>query len=112
MISLMQGWVLDEALDCPVPILLNELQAYDTGLKESDCDLADALGLSLVRITDMKTPAIDYSKENYDPFASTFIQYNEKGEAIRIAGQRSLDGKHYTDYQDEVLKELVKQGRW
>ena len=112
MISLLQGWVLDEAMDCDIPLLLGELQAYDDGMKESDCDAADALGIALMRIADMKSPAVDYSQEKYDPFESSDIIFNEKGEAVRVGGNKSMDGTHISEYSDIAIQQLIKEGRW
>lgn len=112
LISLGQSWVLDEAMGCYIPIVLNELQGYDTGVKESDCDLADALFLGLARIADMKTPAVDYSQEKYDPFADSDIIFDENGNPVRVGGQTSMDGKHISEYKDIVLQTLIKEGRY
>ena len=52
MISFMQSWVVDNAKYCWSEELCQDLVAYDETNIGNDWDLADALGLALIRISD------------------------------------------------------------
>lgn len=54
-IGLLQSWVLDDIDECWFLIIIKELSDYNVGITgdDSDWDLADALMLALVRISDM-----------------------------------------------------------
>ncbi len=54
MISVLQTWTLDEAIECPFEEVIAELQEYDIEQVDSDWDAADALGIALIRDIDMR----------------------------------------------------------
>jgi hypothetical protein len=54
MISLLQSWVEDHIIYCWCKLLINDLLTYDEENIGTDWDLADATGLALMRIVDMK----------------------------------------------------------
>lgn len=70
MIALLQTWIVDEIDECVFPLIIEELIDYDVQQKGSDWDLADALGIALMKDADMKRSPVDLTeKQKEDPYA-------------------------------------------
>lgn len=54
MVAGLETWVLDFIDECWFPMIIAELSDYDVHQADSDWDAADALGIALMRISDMR----------------------------------------------------------
>lgn len=54
MVAKLQTWVEDFIDECWFPMIIAELSDYDVHQSDSDWDAADALGIALMRISDMR----------------------------------------------------------
>lgn len=106
MIGLMQTWIIDEIDQCWFPILIEELIDYDVNDKKSDWDLADGLGIALMKDADMKRSPVDESKKKEeDPFDLPEWSQNSNGKMIDISRRKNTE-----DIKDPFLR-MIAEGR-
>lgn len=97
MISLTQSYIEDEIEGIPFPALLGELQDYDVKQKESDWDLADAMGMALIQDASIRKPAMRLEgAEDVMPVWTMrngiYVDVSREKRAIEKAKKESTEG--------------------
>jgi hypothetical protein len=87
MISFMQSWVVDNARFCWDEKLCQDLVSYDeNATSNNDWDLADALGLALVRISDSKRNVTNYEDNGISDSSNELISWGVNSHGVVVAG--------------------------
>lgn len=108
MMSLLQTWVEDDSIHCPFPKLLEDLIAYDEENIGTDWDSVDALGLSLMRIIDMKRKPKDEEQEKKKEDQYSFDLWPSGSSVPRSANPNNfpsgpVEKKSYEDLPDPFM---------
>lgn len=97
MIALLQTWIVDELDECVFPLIVEELVDYDVQQKGSDWDLADSLGIALMKDADMKRSPTDLSATpEIDPYQLPQWKTMSDGRLIDISN-KNVDTKEIKD---------------
>lgn len=104
MIGLLQTWIVDEVDECWFPLLVQELIDYDVQQKTSDWDLADSLGIALMKDADMKRAPVDSLKvQDKDPYQLPQWKTLSDGRMVDIGSKKSTE-----DIKDPFLRGIYE----
>tara|TARA_R110002012_G_scaffold132551_4_gene285509 strand:+ start:25466 stop:27487 length:2022 start_codon:yes stop_codon:yes gene_type:complete len=103
MLGVIQSWVYDYVDKCWFPEILQDLLDYDETTRESDWDAADALGIALMRNSDMQIKITDDLKiAKDDPYKLPEWGEDSEGNAVMKKGGTIIEG----DVKDPFLQML------